>query len=563
MFIDFEGIDGSGKTTLSNAVAARLKKLGYRVAHARENGALQSPAARRIRELTRDSQLLELSPRTEFFLNVARDAQQLAEVIRPALERGQVCISDRYLYSQLALSGSGRGLPVEELESAVQLASQGVWPDLVILVDVDPDLARLRKRLGKVGQPKASDSRKGLVGAGLSVRVREAFVRMARADPDRWLVIENNEQPLWMLEQRIVEAVVARLEGREPQAQALAPRRRPQPPVTAANLEESFERAMDDLETREPKLCAYLLSGIPGATVHRRRLGLMTAHPEMIALGLVGMQDEASWALRDALLGFAPAQVLTSLGTDPSARAMDLRYAFFGAHPAEAVNGLKLQDTPEAWELRERAWAQGEQAAVLGGLSGVDTARAWALREEGARAGLIQPVLKSLQGMAGAPAEALRERFFEEDRLAVLRSTTGLDTPLAQRLRESLADRATKVVMRSLTGVDAGYAWALRERAALHSKEALDSLDGMDTAQAWDLRERFADRWPSTALSSLRPLPFTERARALVERVLSERPGRLPVLRNAYAAWAEGTRAPQPARALPRVTAASVQPQVP
>src|SRR5690606_13207718 len=120
--------------------------------------------ARRVRELTRDSRLLEMGPRTEFFLNLARDTQQLDEIILPALDRGEVCISDRYLYSQLALSGGGRGLPLEELESACVFASRGIWPDLVVLVDVEPDLARLRKRLARLkeGRRSNSDSRKGL-----------------------------------------------------------------------------------------------------------------------------------------------------------------------------------------------------------------------------------------------------------------------------------------------------------------------------------------------------------------------------------------------------------------
>ena len=83
VFIDFEGIDGSGKTTLSNLLAGRLRRRGYKVAHAREGGELQAPTARRIRELTRDSRLLELGARTEFFLNVARDAQQLERSSRP------------------------------------------------------------------------------------------------------------------------------------------------------------------------------------------------------------------------------------------------------------------------------------------------------------------------------------------------------------------------------------------------------------------------------------------------------------------------------------------------
>ena len=103
------------------------------MAHAREGGELRSPIARRIRELTRDSTLLEMGPRTEFFLNLARDAQQLEEVIAPALARGEVCISDRYLYSQLALTGGGRGLPESLLGAPCELASQGIWPDLVIL----------------------------------------------------------------------------------------------------------------------------------------------------------------------------------------------------------------------------------------------------------------------------------------------------------------------------------------------------------------------------------------------------------------------------------------------
>lgn len=225
VFIDFEGIDGSGKTTLSNLLAARLKRLGYKVAHAREGGELQSPTARRIRELTRDARLLEMGPRAEFFLNLARDAQQLEEVIAPALRRGEVCIADRYLYSQLALTGGGRGVKEEALWPACELASQGLWPDLVILVDVDPDLARLRKRLGKVqsGKSHDADSRKGLVGAGLAVRVREAFLAQARRDPARWLILENNDQPLRVLEQRLVDAVVARLEGREQPVQRLVP----------------------------------------------------------------------------------------------------------------------------------------------------------------------------------------------------------------------------------------------------------------------------------------------------------------------------------------------------
>ncbi|MFP2902577.1 dTMP kinase, partial [Corallococcus sp. 4LFB] len=318
MFIDFEGIDGSGKTTLSNLLASRLKRLGYKVAHAREGGELQSPTARRIRELTRDARLLEMGPRAEFFLNLARDAQQLEEVIAPALKRGDVCITDRYLYSQLALTGGGRGLKEEQLLPSCELASQGLWPDLVILVDVDPDLARLRKRLGKVqsGKVNDTDSRKGLVGAGLAVRVREAFLAQARRDPARWIILENNDQPLRVLEQRLVEAVVARLEGREQPVQRLVPAPTPPPPGVASvdDVEERFFHAVDGLEAREPQLAAWLLNGIPGLPAHQRRLAYAERLPGLVARSLTGLDDDTAWTLRDVLSASVPVDVAEGLG---------------------------------------------------------------------------------------------------------------------------------------------------------------------------------------------------------------------------------------------------------
>src|SRR5438876_10739826 len=110
MFIDFEGIDGSGKTTLSNGLAERLEARGLKVTHARAGGELRSAVARRVRPLTRDRHLCEMSARAEFFLNLARGTQQIDEGVRPALARGAICITDRSLYSHLALRCGGRGL---------------------------------------------------------------------------------------------------------------------------------------------------------------------------------------------------------------------------------------------------------------------------------------------------------------------------------------------------------------------------------------------------------------------------------------------------------------------
>lgn len=542
MFIDFEGIDGSGKTTLSNILAERLRRLGYRVTHAREGGELRAPIARRLREMTRDAGLLEMSPRTEFLLNVARDTQQLEEVVRPALRQGDVCITDRYLYSQLSHSGAGRGLPMAELQRTVEFAAQGLWPDLVILVDVDPELARLRKRVGKSTRDseaaETGGSRKGLVGAGLAVRTREAFLEMARRDPMRWLVIENNDQALTTLAERIVEVVRARLEGRVPEILSLSggPPRWPTP--TLQNMEESFFAAIDDLDLREPNLALYLLSGIPGLAAHRRRLSHVETAPALTAKTLSGLYDEESFALRQLLKNIAPGEVLQSLGSAPILPAMALREELFDRAPRSAVSGLKRMDDPAAWALRERALQAGELEAVLAGLAGLDGANAWELRAQGLRKGMYAAVSKSLVGLATPESDELREKLLASDRISVIKSTAGIETPTCRRIRESLFDKAPKVVLRSLTGIDAPYAWRMRVAAAPLTKEALDSVDGMDAQEAWVLRERFSDRWPSTALSSLRQLSITERGEALIARVLAANPRRISVLRNAWAAIA-------------------------
>jgi dTMP kinase len=539
LFIDFEGIDGSGKTTLSNKLAKRLRAAGYVVSHAREGGELKAPIARRLRELTRDQACMEMSPRCEFLLNLARDAQQLEQVIKPALARGEVCITDRYVYSQLALTGGGRGLLANELEPVLAVASQGIWPDLVILVDVDPELSRLRKRLGKLGSERSEGggSRKGLIGAGLNVRVRASFLQQARRDPGRWLVVENNDQPLEALADRVYEVVRARLDGRR----AVLPTPSPTPPAAAAtlaNLDETFYAAIDEVLGRETKLGLFLLTGIPGPAAHHRRLGLLEKLPQLVARSLSGLHDESAWALREVLELSAPEEVLRSIGSDPSPEPMALREKLFDGASSTVVCGLRRNDSPAAWRLRERALAKGELEAVLSGLSFVDSPAAWELRRAGMREGLVAATARSLHGLVGDAADALREHLYPKDRLATLRSVTGLDTPLARRLREQLFGLALKVVMRSLSGVDAPYAWQMRAEAITVSKEALDSVDGMDTEQAWALREGHWEAWPSTAVSSLRQLALTRRGEALIEAVLTANPRRIAVVRNAYAAIA-------------------------
>ena len=109
MLVIFEGIDGSGKTTLSNRVARALSDGGARVRHVREGGRLASTTAEAIRQLARDQRNAALSPVAELLLYAARDAQQLDEAMRPALAEADIVIADRFAYSALVMATSGRG----------------------------------------------------------------------------------------------------------------------------------------------------------------------------------------------------------------------------------------------------------------------------------------------------------------------------------------------------------------------------------------------------------------------------------------------------------------------
>jgi dTMP kinase len=213
---------------------------------------------------------------------------------------------------------------------------------------------------------------------------------------------------------------------------------------------------------------------------------------------------------------------------------MALRAQLYTQAPTEVVSSLKRNDSGEAWALREKALRDRRLGDVLLGLAGVEGETAWSVRELGVQQKLYTEVARSLTGLSGERVDALREALLAHDRLSVVRSITGQDSAFASGLREHLADKAPKLVLRSLTGLTTAEAFALRERYALVTKESIDSLDGLDDPRAWQLREACAERWPATVLSSLKGLPLTERAEALITRILRSGPGWLPLLRNAY-----------------------------
>jgi dTMP kinase len=181
MFISLEGIDGSGKTTQARLLA---RALGENVVLMREPGGTET--GERIRELLKDP-MLELDPMAELLLFCAARAELVGQVIAPARDRGRAVVCDRFSDSSVAYQGVARGLGVERVEEICDLATGGVWPDLTILLRIDPD--RAAERIGR----RRADRFEG-EGIELQRRVAEGYDEVARRHPERIRVIDGDAE---------------------------------------------------------------------------------------------------------------------------------------------------------------------------------------------------------------------------------------------------------------------------------------------------------------------------------------------------------------------------------
>ena len=172
--IAFEGADASGKSTQAQRLAARL---GVELTF--QFGATEIGSA--IRSILLDPAHDMLDDRAEALLVIADKAQHVAEVVAPALARGETVITDRFTASTTAYQGFGRGLDRDELTRMMHWATNGIEPDLTVLLDVNLDVAR--QRLGD-----EVDRIEG-AGAEFHTKVRQGYLEMAAADPDRWVVV--------------------------------------------------------------------------------------------------------------------------------------------------------------------------------------------------------------------------------------------------------------------------------------------------------------------------------------------------------------------------------------
>jgi dTMP kinase len=179
VFVCFEGGDGSGKSTQSRALAEWLEAEGYTVRPTFEPG--DTEVGVRVRQIVLDPATGELSDRTEALLYAADKAEHVHRVVQPALDRGEVVITDRYVDSMLAYQGAGRLLELAEVEQVARWATHDLRPHLTVVLDLAP-----HHGLGRF------DERDRIEGESVEFheRVRRTFLDLAAADPDHYLVVD-------------------------------------------------------------------------------------------------------------------------------------------------------------------------------------------------------------------------------------------------------------------------------------------------------------------------------------------------------------------------------------
>ncbi len=216
LFVTFEGPDGSGKTTQMQLLADWLRGQGFDVLTTREPGG--TSIGDQIRAILHDPKNADMRPATEALLFSASRAQIVGQVIRPALERGQIVLCDRYADSTMAYQGYGRGLDLDALRAITAFATGGLTPDLTIYLDLDVEEGLRRKRAAyEAGE--AEWTRMDQMAVDFHRRVREGYLRMAAEEPERWLVLDAR-RPIEEVQALIRAKVEEKLTERLPRAEA-------------------------------------------------------------------------------------------------------------------------------------------------------------------------------------------------------------------------------------------------------------------------------------------------------------------------------------------------------
>ena len=204
MFITLEGPEGSGKTTAVKTAVQKLQELGYEIVQTREPGG--TPIAEQIRNVILDKANTAMDPRTEALLYAASRRQHLVEKVWPAIKEGKIVICDRYLDSSLAYQGGARDLGVGNVLNINMFATEGTWPDLTLLFDLDPTVGLAR--IAKNAQREVN--RLDLEKLEFHNKVRQTFLDLSKRYPERFVVIDASKSQEEVA-QATMDAILARL----------------------------------------------------------------------------------------------------------------------------------------------------------------------------------------------------------------------------------------------------------------------------------------------------------------------------------------------------------------
>ncbi|SDQ51422.1 dTMP kinase [Arthrobacter crystallopoietes] len=201
LFIAFEGGDGAGKSTQAAAVQARLEAAGHAVLRTREPGG--TPIGEKLRSLVLDHGHGEIDARTEALIFAASRAAHVQQVIQPALERGEIVLCDRFIDSSVAYQGAGRELGIAAVRDINLWATASLLPDVTVLLDVAPDDGRDRRLAGEAAEDRLESEPDDFHG-----RIRAAFLELAAARPDEYLVLDARAE-----REDLTAAILERIDG--------------------------------------------------------------------------------------------------------------------------------------------------------------------------------------------------------------------------------------------------------------------------------------------------------------------------------------------------------------
>ncbi len=189
LFITFEGIEGSGKSTQIALLRAALQEMGHTVIQTREPGGCT--IADQIRRILLHPENTALEPTAELLLYAAARAQHVTEIIRPALDSGKLVLCDRYTDATVAYQGDGRGLDQHLITQLNKVASQATTPDLTILIDLQVETGLSRALSREIVQKDSSEGRFEREEMAFHQRVRDGYLSLAKAEPERFSIVDG------------------------------------------------------------------------------------------------------------------------------------------------------------------------------------------------------------------------------------------------------------------------------------------------------------------------------------------------------------------------------------